>query len=286
MLHLENPGLKVTLLDPLRDRALLGSRYCVGGYIWQVEDRVKGALLSGPQYPKPDPSPWNGQGLPEAFEIALGQHRARVGEDVWVIGVGKVRRESPVWPFHVRDNPRVVEFAPWKVEISEDEVTMVSEQAFQEWALRLERRVSLRGRVLDSATTLRNTGGADIPLRWFAHPFFPHAGLECFGFDLECAFPFWVSEGGGFRWNGRGWVERKGDYDWNRGCYQLVVAPFGFPLEARQNHPLLGEVKVECRFPLAFLPIWANERCVSFEPYHHTVVQPGAESAWSMRYHF
>ena len=293
MLNLESSDLRVLLLDPQADRARLGSRYCVGGYIWQVEDLKKGNLLSGPVYPKPDPNPWDGQGMPEAFEIALGQHRAKVGEDVWVIGVGKVKRESPVKPFHVRNNFTVTEFAKWKVDVERAPaagaaavVTMTSDQAFQEWGLQIIRKVSLKGRLVESATTVRNTGSVELPIRWFAHPFFPHAGLECFGFSGECCFPFWVSEGGGFRWNDRGYVERKAEYDWNKGCYQLVQAPFGFPMDVTQRHPLLGEVKIECRFPLAFLPIWANERTISFEPYLQTSVLPGASYSWSMRYHF
>lgn len=297
MLNIESSGLRVSLLDPEADRSRFGSRYCVGGYIWQVEDAEKGPLLSGPQFPNPNPLPWDGQGMPEAFEIALGQHRVKLGEEVCVIGVGKVKRESPVKPFHVRNNFNVTEFAQWKIDAatgpgsgsadgSGASLTMTCDQAFQEWGLQLVRKVSLRGRVLESATTVRNTGGAELPIRWFAHPFFPHAGMECFAFSGECSFPFWVSEGGGFRWNDRGYVERKADYDWTKGCYQLVSAPFGFHMDVTQRHPLLGDVKIECRFPLAWLPIWANETTISFEPYHHTVVPCGGSSEWAMRYHF
>lgn len=37
MLVLENATLKVTLLDPAADRGLLSTRYCCGGYIFQVD---------------------------------------------------------------------------------------------------------------------------------------------------------------------------------------------------------------------------------------------------------
>ena len=32
-------------------------------------------------------------------------------------------------------------------------------------------------------------------------------GLEAFGFSRETAFPAWVNECGGFRYNGRGWID-------------------------------------------------------------------------------
>lgn len=286
MLFLEQNGLRVSILDPVEDQARQGCRYCVGGYVWQVEDKTKGPLLTGPWHPDPNPHPFHGQGLPEAFEIALGQHRARVGEDVYVIGVGRVKRESPIEPFHVRNNFTVAEFAAWKVGVEPDTVTMVSEQSFQEWSLHLTRTVRLRGRVLESATLIRNTGSAELPIRWFAHPFFPPGELECFAFSRPCAFPAWVPDAGGFRWNERGFVERKADYDWTKGCFQLVMAPFGYPLDVSVRHPLLGEIKAECRFPVAWLPIWGNDRTISFEPYHHTVVLPGGNSEWLIRYGF
>lgn len=286
MLHLEASGLRVSVLDPVADRARLGSRYVTGGYIWQVEDLAKGNLLSGPVHPKPDPSGWDGQGLPEAFEIALGQHRARPGDDVWVIGVGRVKRESPVKPFHVRNNPAVAEFAAWEVAASPTSVVMTSQQDFREWSLRLVRSVRLEGRTLVSSTRVSNTGAVELPLRWFAHPFFPLAGLECFGFSRENVFPFWVAEAGGFEYDAGGWIRRKAGYDWRKGCYQLVQAPFGYPLEAEVRHPLLGRMTVACEFPLAFLPIWANENTMSFEPYLQTQVLPGGSYAWAMRYSF
>lgn len=293
MIELANSQLKVSLLDPVADQARLGSRYVCGGYIWQVSDAAKGDLLAGPAYPK-EPSPFDGQGLPEVFEIALGQHRAKVGDDVWAIGVGRVKRESPVKPFHVRDNRKAAEFARWEISRGNAEVTMASDQSFQEWALRITRRVSLEGRDVTSTTVVDNRGGAELPLRWFAHPFFPHAGstgagLECCGFSQEANFITYLPEAGGFggfQWNERGYVERKESFDWKQGCFQLLNLPFGAPLDVYQRHPLLGEVRVECRFPVAWMPIWANERTFSFEPYFHTVLPPGGRSEWSIRYRF
>ncbi|MDQ3003166.1 MAG: hypothetical protein M3Y08_18135 [Fibrobacterota bacterium] len=286
MFHLDSAGLRVSILDPVADRKHIGSRYCAGGYIWQVTDAAKGPLFSGPEFPNPDPRPFDGQGVPEVFEIALGAATAKVGEDVWVIGVGRVRRESPLKPFHVRNNFTIMELAPWKTVHAGAMLTMTSRQNFKDWDFSLERRVVLKGRTLISTTVIKNQGKADVPIRWFAHPFFPHAGFECGKLSVECDFPSWVPVAGGFRFNAKGALERNPEHDWKSGCYQLLNLPFGAPMDIIQKHPALGEVKIECKFPVAWMPLWANENTVSFEPYYHTVLHPGSQTEWSIRYGF
>ncbi len=280
MLTLENQNLLVKILDPAVDANKLGSRYCSGGYVWQVMDAEQGEVLSGPCFPDPAPPPFDGQGLPEVFEIALGQDRAKVGGDVWVIGVGRVRRESPVVPFHVRDNPTVVERVTWKVEASETNATMRSHETFEEFELELVRRVSIDGRTLTSKTSLRNRGSREIPLRWFAHPFFPWPDAECFRSSLELSLP----ENAGFFTNAAGFVERRLEHDWTKGCYVVPKVALGGELAVEQRHQGLGRVNVSCRFPLAWLALWGNDRTVSFEPFHQTVLAPGNRSVWAMEY--
>jgi hypothetical protein len=279
---LEDSGLTVTVLDPATDTARLGSRYCSGGYLWQIEDAHHGALLSGPCFPDPEPPPFHGQGLPEVFEIALGQDFSRVGDDVWVIGVGRVRRESPNRPFHVRDNPTVVERTAWRVEPSKNAVTMRSHEAFARFELELVRTITLKQRAITSETRLRNLGRRDIPVRWFAHPFLPWPNGECFRFSLETELP----ENPGFFLNDRGYVERKPAHAWESAAYVVPRTALGGELEVVQKHPLLGEVRASCRFPLAWLALWGNDRTVSFEPFHATVLGPDAESAWAIEYRF
>src|SRR4026208_1564929 len=69
MYTLTSEFLEVSILDPLADQERFGTRYCTGGYIFQIMDRRHGALLSGPTYP--DSFNWfDGQGIPDAFNLS------------------------------------------------------------------------------------------------------------------------------------------------------------------------------------------------------------------------
>ncbi|MEC7281971.1 MAG: hypothetical protein VXU50_07875, partial [Verrucomicrobiota bacterium] len=63
---LQNEVLSVDVLDPVADRERFGTRYCTGGYIFQVTDANYGPLLSGPTYPDSF-NTYDGQGIPDAF---------------------------------------------------------------------------------------------------------------------------------------------------------------------------------------------------------------------------
>ena len=53
-----------------------------------------------------------------------------------------------------------------------------------------------------------------------------------------------------------------------------------------QFHELVDEIEIECDFPLAWAPVWANAVTFSFEPYLDTVVAPGGREDWQMIYRF
>ena len=283
MLTLAQGGLRVEILDPKADVARLGGRYCAGGYVWQVEDERHGALFSGPAFPASDPPVFDGQGAPEVFELALGQHVAKLGDEVYVIGVGRVRRESAVRPFHVRDNPTVTERAAWDVsEIAPKTLCFRSHATFGAFAFALERTIALAGRTLTSATRLSSVGGAELPVRWFAHPFFPWAGPRLFAASVEYALP----EGAALLEDADGCVARRAGSDWSRGHYLLPRVSLGGELVVDACHPVLRGVRVECQFPLGGLALWGNERTWSFEPFFQTIVAPRATARWAVRYTF
>src|SRR5688500_17614164 len=122
---------------------------------------------------------------------------------------------------------------------------MVTEQTFDDSTLSLERLVRLEGRALESRTNVTNRGRAALPLRWFAHPFFPwsEAGLEL---SLEADF----AENPGFEWSPARRVVPKISHSWNRGQYLPIRTALGYELAVKQAHPKVGEVNIECRFPL------------------------------------
>jgi hypothetical protein len=283
VLTLASEGLHVEILDPRADTERLGARYCSGGYIWQVEDERLGPLLAGPCFPAPQPPVFDGQGAPEVFELALGQHAAKLGDEVYVIGVGRVRRESVVRPFHVRDNPTVTERAAWAVsEPAPNALSFVTSATFGDFALVLERELALAGRTLRSRSLVRNVGVRELPLRWFAHPFFPWAGEQLLESSLELALPADAA----LVEVGEGCVSRRAGSDWSRGHYVLPRVALGGALRVSAWHPTRGRVRVECGFPLGGLALWGNERTWSFEPFYQTIVAPGAEARWQIAYGF
>ncbi|MBN1401548.1 MAG: hypothetical protein JXA74_11965 [Anaerolineae bacterium] len=283
MYTLSNDQLTVSILDPVADVARMGSRYCTGGYIWQVTDGRLGELLAGPRYPDPNPDAFNGQGAPEMFMAALGED-APLGGLVGCIGVGAVRRTSSVEPFSVRHNPEVAEFLRWDVEVEEAAITMYAHGRHGGWGYGLERLVTLTERTLVSQTTLENRGVLSVPIRWFPHPFFPPTvdGVQC-RFATAVTLP----ENPGFQMEAEGWIRYKPEHDWGRGCFQALG--FDAPedgLRFVQKHPKVGQVAVETDYVPAYLPIWGNANTFSVEPYHEDTLSEGEAARWSVTYRF
>jgi hypothetical protein len=283
MVHLENAELSVAILDPATDLDRCGSRYCVGGYIYQVTDAHKGELLSGPEYPNPRPNLFDGQGAPDQFVTVLGAD-APVGGEVGVIGVGRVRRSSPLEPFQVRHNPEVIEFLPWQVTKNAGAIRMQTEQTFNGWGYRLTRELKLAGRTVDSRTSIENQGQPLLPVRWFAHPFFPlTADRVCCRLSTRFSLP----ENPGYVLNAEGYICQKPDYAWSKGCFQaLEYARTGTSMTLEERHPAAGTVTAVTDFMPDWLPVWSNAVTFSFEPYFIRELAPGETATWSIRYQF
>lgn len=283
MYTISNANLTISILDPIADQKRLGSRYCTGGYIWQVTDSVKGNLLSGPEYPR-EPNTFDGQGMPDMFHQALLPESLPMGGEACCIGVGRVRRTSPNEPFDVRFNPEVTNFVKWSVTTSPDMISMNTNDTFQDWAYYLNRSITLDSRSIYSVTQIRNEGKKPLPVRWFAHPFFPipHDGILC-QFSIDMSMP----ENPGYDMNSEGFVIRKPDHDWNHGWYQVMeYKKTGNELTVIQKHSAIGHVIVKTDFMPGFLPIWGNANTFSFEPYYIRELATGEEACWRIDYIF
>jgi hypothetical protein len=288
MLSLSNDQLDVSILDPVTDRERLGSRYCVGGYIYTVTDLHLGVITSGPEYPESlYPPVFDGQGLPEAFpsflvqsgETASGQSLPEPGTEMLILGVGTARatvRES------FRKMP-VDEFAAWEIERSANSVIMRTSQSFRGWSAHLTREVVLINRTIVSRTRFANIGRDPIHFRWFAHPFFPNPWGECCKFNL----PISCAENVGYELRDNGWIYTKTDHPWDLvGHFQILPFDSSERLVIFQRHPKLGLLTATCSFTPSWLPIWGNKNTFSFEPYLEQNLAPGSETSWSMAYDF
>jgi len=284
MYTLESAGLSVAILDPIADVARLGSRYCVGGYIYQVVDAQLGDLLTGPQYPNPNPGTFDGQGAPDMFFTPLGAEEAAVGDEVGVIGVGLVKRTSDNEPFSVRHNPEVSAFLPWQVQASSSSITMQTEQQFRQWAYQLTRRVTVEGRTVHSYTEIESNGDALLPIRWFAHPFFPLTPDRVY---CHFSMPISMPENAGYFINDQGFICQHSAHDWARGYYQALdyTKPAG-GITITQKHAGVGEIITTTDFAPDYLPVWSNANTFSFEPYFDAKLSQGEAAAWRISYTF
>jgi len=282
MIHIQSKSapLSLDLLDPNdgEDQTLLGSRYCTGGYIWQVyDDDLEFPLLSGPYYPSPTPPVFDGQGMPDMFEVPLGGEDGAIGDQVCVIGVGLVEKSSDIVPFHPRNNPHVIEFCRWDVDNGEDWAVMTTEQYIGNRSIKLRREVRIDGRSVASVNTVVNTGQETVGLRWFSHPFFPiNEDLTCGEIIPDASMPDNI----GYETR-RGMIRMKPGYLWEKGLFHVLCVPLT-KLEFIVPHPVVGSISLKTDYDVVRCAIWGNSRTFSFEPFMQRVVEPGEETAWGV----
>lgn len=274
MLHLKNSYLDVEILDPQADRQRFGVRYCTGGYIFQVNDARHGALLTGPTYPA-DFNWFDGQGIPDAFNLSPLRQPGGSDAEVEIIGIGRCDLL----------NKTVLAFCEWDVEQSEQTLTMRTTQQFADFDLQLERSVSLMERTVRSYTRLTNNGnigGAFIPMAWFPHPFYPQPKTD----ELcRLSIPVSMPENAGYVMQKNGYISRN-NWPGRDGFYQALTQQAQSPLTITQRHPTLGMVSASCSYVPTFFPIWGNENTFSWEPFLERMIAPQQSLSWWIDYDF
>jgi hypothetical protein len=267
---LGNGTLDVELLDPFTDRDRFGTRYCTGGYIFQVSDKVHGPLLSGPTYP--DSFNWfDGQGIPDAFNLGPLNSAKTLGEAL-IIGIG------------VCDVPQktVKSFCDWTIASAADRVGFTTQHRYEAFAMSLARTVSLSGRTLRSHTTIDNNGKAAIPMRWFPHPFYPQTATDEL---LWVNAPLRWRDAPGYTRLPNEFIARTG-WPWTEGHYLPLDHDANAPLVLKQRHPELGLVTAACSYVPDFFPIWGNAITFSWEPFFEQTIAPGQHVSWWIDYTF
>lgn len=281
MLHLENRDLRVDLLDPDHpaDAERQGSRYGWGGYIWQVHEAKLGPLLSGPEFPKADPTPFNGQGLPESF-----RNRTRDGAALtWAgrtglgIGIGTLQSGA--------DNTvAITDHCPWTVTRGPDHVIFQTRQAAAGFAYELTRKVELAGRTLGSHSQLTNVGEQPLILQWFAHPFW---ALTAGRARLRLPPGTTVPDNPGFALGADGTLTFKRAFTAETDSqFALLTLPAGQPLTMSVDHPRLNRITFRSSFTPDECPVWANARTISVEPYLNLRLAPGETKHWFLTHEF
>jgi hypothetical protein len=271
MYTLSNDELQVAILDPVADQARFGTRYCTGGYIFQITDARRGPLLTGPTYPASF-NWFDGQGIPDAFNLHPLRDAATPGTQALIIGVGVCDMQQN----------QVVAFCEWDVTAASTTIHMRTTHAFQGFALALERTVSLAARTVRSATRLRNTGERALPICWFPHPFYPQPDTpELF----RCNIPVRMPDNPGYMVAENGCIARK-TWPTPQGFYQALDHEAQANLVVLQRHPALGMCAATCSYIPTFFPIWGNQHTFSWEPFFERTLAAGQETTWWIDYDF
>ncbi len=277
MHEISSGDLRVELLDPARDQARLGPRYCWGGFIWQVHHRTAGPLLTGPEWPEPRPIPFNGQGLPESF-----RHKTRSGAPLtWngdrgvAIGAGELA---------VTDGAvALIHPCEWSLTEFTCGARYRTRQAAAGFDYQLERTVEILGDELRSTSRLSNHAPRPLALEWFAHPFFALTdGL----IELRLPETTQLKENPGFSLAAGHLRQKRVFVGKDDGHFDLLTLPPGQPLRCRLSHPRLSHLEFSTSFVPSECVIWGNGNTFSIEPYQTLALAPGETAEWFLSYKF
>ncbi|MEO6005091.1 MAG: hypothetical protein ABIZ04_08125 [Opitutus sp.] len=278
MFHLANAELSVDLVDPAREQTLLGTRFCTGGFVWQVTDAAVGPLLTGPQWPNPSPDPFDSQGLPESF-----RHRTRDGRPLtWhgprgvALGIGELETDAS-------GAVKVVAPCEWTVARRDAQVRFETRQNAAGFVYELVRTITLDGRALTSTSTLTNHGEAPLLLEWFAHPFFAlNNGRATVTVPAESR----LADNPGFLLSGNVLTQKRRFEHYKDGHMDFLHLPPKLSPTFRVDHPALQSITLTASFAPSECLIWGNNVTFSIEPYQTLILAPGETREWNLRYDF
>jgi hypothetical protein len=271
MYTLANHALEVSILDPIADQGRFGPRYCTGGYIYQVADKKLGDLMSGPTYP--DKFNWfDGQGIPDAFHLSPLRDTSSTDTIGLILGIG-------LCDLAARE---VKEYCTWEVSQESNSITMRTEHKYQNYAVKLERTVTLNERTVRSFTRVWNHSPQTIPMRWYPHPFYPQPETDEL---VKLNIPVEPIEDEGYRLGDNGFITRKG-WPWEKGFYLSLNHTPSTNLVVFQKHPKVGLVAGTCSYAPDYFPIWGNPITFSWEPYLEHSIGHDQDFSWWIDYEF
>lgn len=271
MYSLRNELLTVDILDPVADQERFGTRYCTGGYIFQITDARHGPLLTGPTFPASF-NWFDGQGIPDSFNLRPLRAPTATEPQALVVGVGLCDLAQNT----------VQEYCSWEVVSEASAIQLRTEQRYAGFGVELERTVTLSARTVRSATRVVNAGAQALPLAWFPHPFYPQpADDELCRLSVAPAMP----DNQGYLIAPSGFISRKA-WPSQSGFYQALEHAAQAPLTVLQRHPKLGLVGATTSYVPGFFPIWGNAHTFSWEPFWERTLAPGQVAAWWIDYDF
>ncbi len=271
MLILKNHELSIRILDPNEDHAYFGTRYCTGGYIYQIDDARIGPILSGPTYPD-EYNTYDGQGIPDSFNHCPLRDPFERSDEALLPGIGICDLVKNT----------VTEFTRWDIEKDSSKIDFRTIQQYQQFKIELRRCIELQDRSVSSITHIVNRSSRFIPISWFPHPFFPQPkGAELCALGIPHGMP----ENPGYELGNNGFIRRKEQPE-KEGRFQSLPHQASAPLVILQKHDLLGIIAAKTSYIPSYFPIWGNTSTFSWEPYFERTVASGEEIQWSVVYHF
>ncbi len=266
MFSISSETLSVCLLDPKVDFKRFGTRYCTGGYIFQIYDASGRALLSGPTFPESF-NTFDGQGIPDSFSHApLLLRESRL---FLIPGIGECDLASN----------SVVRFSDWEIEIKNSSAVFAARETKGGYDFTIVRTIQVDGRTIISRTMIENEGSELVPISWYPHPFFPpREDLSMFSLVRDAYFDaptgYFAIENGNVR-RIKGIEQKK--------SFQPVLTP-GEKFLYAKIHARNSEWLMTTDYYSHQSPIWANDRTFSIEPYYQDTAFAGHALSWSVSY--